>query len=266
MPFIRLSDNYIYHPKFLALSASAFRLWHEGLAYCRQQETDGRISSGTVQGFRYYKAPRVTELATPFEHGAHPLWERIEGFGYQVHDYLFWNLSKEETQKDRDGATERMRRLRGRRKATVTPSPLCHGALSDAVTPPLGDGERSPNVPDTDRDRIGSFRERERERKPAADDLGERAGRLIKHYANWYTELRNGAKLRLIGSPLEFQDACSLCEAWDDARLQELARIVLITDDEFISRTDRSFKIFAMKASWADDRLRQVEKANQVTV
>lgn len=77
---------------------------------------------------------------------------------------------------------------------------------------------------------------------------------------------RGGARLRLMGNSLEFEDACRLCETWDDARLERLAGVVLTTDDEFITKTDRSFKIFALKASWADDKLRQWELQQGVSV
>lgn len=252
MAFIRLSDNYVDHPKFLALSAAAFRLWHEGMAFCRKHQTDGLIPSSTLQGFRYYKAGLVTELATPAMAGMNPLWDRLEGAGYQVHDYLFWNLSKTEEQAEKDGATKRMRDFRNRQRYAVTPT------VTNAVT----NGVRAPFV----QDRIGrgskALTERESERKPSAPvDVGSRAGHLIEAYAAWYSQYRHGAKLRLIGNSLEFQDACSLCETWEDQRLEKLARIVLTTDDDFISGTDRGFKIFALKASWADDRLRQAEKA-----
>lgn len=94
-----------------------------------------------------------------------------------------------------------------------------------------------------------------------------RAGQLIEHYRDeWYPKHRHGARLRLVGNALEFQDACSLVDTWDDARLEKLAQIVLTTDDEFISRTDRSFKIFAMKATWADDRLKQWEQEHGIQV
>ena len=43
-----------------------------------------------------------------------------------------------------------------------------------------------------------------------------------------------------------------------------LAVLVLTTDDPFIAKTDRGFKIFAMKASWADDKLTQWEQAHPV--
>lgn len=95
-----------------------------------------------------------------------------------------------------------------------------------------------------------------------ANDLEQRAGRLLQElYPAWYTKHRKGATLRLMASPLLFQDAISLCKTWDDARLEKLAHIVLTTNDEWVERTDRSFKIFVARAQWAEDRLRQVEAA-----
>lgn len=96
--------------------------------------------------------------------------------------------------------------------------------------------------------------------KKGGDEIAQRAGALLERYADWYALHRNGARLRLLRNALEFQEACSLCGLWDDARLEKLARIVLTTDDPYVAGTDRSFKIFAMKASWADDRLRQAEQ------
>lgn len=247
MPFIRLSDNYIDHPKFLALSASAFRLWHEGMAFCRKHQTDGLIPLGTLQGFRYYKAVWARELATAYKAGGHPLWETVEGFGFKVHDYLFWNLSKEEEQSDKDAATARMRRLRKVRR--------------DGVCSPEHIGERSPTCAPFVPDRRGeerAFKGKGSGENPT--ELAARAGRLREElYPDWYAKHRRGARLRLIASSLEFQDALTLVQTWDDERIEKLAVIVLTTDDEWISRTDRGFRIFALKASWADDKLREWE-------
>lgn len=99
-------------------------------------------------------------------------------------------------------------------------------------------------------------------RSGARDDLAARAGKLLQEdYPAWYAKYRHGARLRLMANPLLFQDALSLVSTWDDDRLEKLARIVLTTDDEWVSRTDRGFKIFVARASWADDRLRQMEAA-----
>lgn len=82
---------------------------------------------------------------------------------------------------------------------------------------------------------------------------------MLYRYRELFEKHRNGAKTRLIGNSLEFEEAVSLCALWDDARLEKLAQIVLTTDEPFIAKTDRGFKIFSIKASWADDRLRQIE-------
>lgn len=98
--------------------------------------------------------------------------------------------------------------------------------------------------------------------KPNADEIGQRAHRLIENYPRWFSQYRAGATT-LGGGPIDFQKACEVCTAWDDARIEKLAALVLTTDEGFIAGTDRAFRIFAMKASWADDRLRQWERKKQ---
>lgn len=96
-------------------------------------------------------------------------------------------------------------------------------------------------------------------------DLRMRAGRLREElYPEWYAQHRNGARLPLMANSLELMSAEKLCETWDDARIEKLAKIVLTTDDSYIAGTDRSFKIFAMKAAWADNRLAEWEKTHGV--
>lgn len=93
----------------------------------------------------------------------------------------------------------------------------------------------------------------------------ERAGRLREElYPAWYAEFRNGARLKLIANPLEYQEAVRICETWEDARIAQIAKIVLTTDDDWISRTDRGFRIFCLKATWADERLCQWEHQHGV--
>jgi uncharacterized protein YdaU (DUF1376 family) len=106
-----------------------------------------------------------------------------------------------------------------------------------------------------------------RERVISEEDTGDRARCLLENYPVWYAEKRHGARLPLLGNSLQFQDALTLCSTWDDARLEKLAKIVLTaTDDDWINRSDRGWKVFVSKASWADDRLRQWEAANRVAV
>ena len=96
-------------------------------------------------------------------------------------------------------------------------------------------------------------------------DIETRAAKLVERYGELYHEHRHGARYRQRPN-LDWLDACDLCRTWtDDKRLEKLAIIVLTTDEEWISRTDRAFKIFALKASWADSRLCELEKQHGVT-
>ena len=104
------------------------------------------------------------------------------------------------------------------------------------------------------------------ERASVEDDLGDRARVLLESYPVWFASERHGARIPLLGGNLQFQEAMNLCQTWDDGRLEKLARLVLSTDDPFIAGTDRGWKIFVMKSSWADDRLRQWEQQNGVAV
>lgn len=92
-----------------------------------------------------------------------------------------------------------------------------------------------------------------------------RAGRLVERYGELYQQHRYGARHKQRPN-LDWHDAQELCRTWPDARLEKLAILVLTTDEQWIASTDRSFKIFAMKATWADDKLKQWEIANGVAV
>lgn len=91
-----------------------------------------------------------------------------------------------------------------------------------------------------------------------------RAGRLVERYGELFREHRAGARYRQRPN-LDWHDALTLVPIWDDARLEKLAVIILTTNDEWIAGTDRGFKIFALKATWADDRLKQWEAEHGVT-
>lgn len=222
------------HPKIIGLSDKAFRLWVWGLSYCQLHLTDGLIPSAAMPARMKRAAPDLV---------ANRLWKTVEAFGYVVHDYLDWNDSKELIVKKRTDAKERMAAARERGSQHVhersSRELLSRTPLTEVLR---GVGNKN------------ALEEKE-------DVIGKRAGELLNNYAQWYSQCRQGARLRLLRNALEFNDALGLCETWDDARLEKLARVILTTDEPFIANTDRSFKIFAMKASWADDRLTAAEKA-----
>lgn len=134
MPFIRLSDNYNDHPKFRCLSDGAFRLWHEGMGYCRTFQTDGVIPIGVARSLRAYSPKRARELSTPVTDGWAPLWETLGDACYKVHDYLEWNMSREEENQERASSSARMRRFRERRNDEVGGSYAVTNGVTGGVT------------------------------------------------------------------------------------------------------------------------------------
>jgi hypothetical protein len=58
------------------------------MAFCRKHQTDGAIPKDALRGFRYFKPRFIKELTAA-------LWE-VTDSGFQVHDYLDWNLSKQQ--------------------------------------------------------------------------------------------------------------------------------------------------------------------------
>lgn len=255
MAWIRLDDNYNDHPKFDNLSDGAFRLWHQAVAFCRKYRTDGLVPIASVRKLKAYRAQRMLELVTPWKAGANPLWTEADQF-VRVHDFLEWNPSKDEEESERSASTARMRRFRRSRDA-----------VGDAVTNAVTRGRTNAFVP-VRKGSGSSVQERGSGGKPDTalepDEITERAGRFVERYGELYAEHRRGARHRARPN-LDWMDACSLVPLWDDARLEKLAIVFLKTDDPWISKTDRSFKIFAMKATWADDRLKEWEEANGVT-
>ncbi len=241
---MRLHDGAMGSLKIVRLSNAAFRLWIKGLCYCQLNLTDGLIPREALHGLEAKRA-EVDMLCRVLVDGKQALWEPIAGFGFKVHDYLDFNDSKEAVEKKRLDAKQRVSDSRAR-------------AL-------VRNAERAPSVTRNVTRTFPLVRFSTSDLEEKESGMSERAGRLIERYQALYATHRNGARLRIIGNPLEYQDSVSLCQLWDDAHLEKLAVIILTTDDDWISRTDRSFKIFASKASWADDKLKDWEAKHKVS-
>lgn len=240
MAWVRIHDGAMGNLKIMRLSDSAFRLWVKGLSYCQTQLTDGLIPREALREMGA-KRKDVDALSATLVEGRAPLWEHIEGFGFKVHDYLNWNDSRDLVLGRKQDAKERKEAWKERQRNAVPDTSQNAHAPIRLGSVQSSSGKRFGENPD--------------------GDVYERAGRLRQElYPAWFAKWRNGARLPVVVNSLEFQSALSLVETWDDDRLEKLAKIVLTTDEPFIAGTDRSFKIFALKASWADDRLRQWEK------
>ena len=241
MAWIRLTDNYDSDEQIIVLSHGAFRLWHQGLAWCRRNVTnEGIIPFTVLRTLSAFSKGREKELATASRPELQPLWVLIPHVGYRIKSYLKWYPGREQLEKEQTQNRDRQAQFRARN--AVTPPPR------NAVTP-----EKNPAL----------SLERKGSDLPVEEDdaeIFERAGRLREElYPAWYATFRHGARLRLVANSLEFQDAVTICRTWDDARIAQLAEVFLTTDEPWIAGTDRGFRVFATKISWCDDRLKQAE-------
>ena len=80
MPWVRIDENAMEHPKIAGLSDAAFRLWVTGLAYCQKFLTDGYISDVALRGLRAYSLKRKAEIVRA------GLWHECDA-GVTVHDF-----------------------------------------------------------------------------------------------------------------------------------------------------------------------------------
>jgi hypothetical protein len=230
MPWVRLDENALDHPKIGGLPDGAFRLWVQGLAYCQKFLTDGYISDLAVRGLRSFSPTRKALLV------AAVLWELSET-GVNVHDFLDWNESREHVLAARLFARERVRKAREKQR-------------SNTVT----HGERSPNVPSgvCVSSSVFGFPDRARV-SPAETEVATRAGAFIEWYQALHIRLR---KARYVGKPqFDFSEALTLVRAYDDDLLHKLAFVWLNTDHDFAQQGTRTLAKFRSMVSWCEEQL-----------
>lgn len=87
--WIKLDDGFATHPKILRAGPMATVLQIRALCYACQNKTDGFLPAEVL--------PMLTiGLGVTGENMVqHQLWE-LSTNGYQIHDYLLWNMSREE--------------------------------------------------------------------------------------------------------------------------------------------------------------------------
>jgi len=133
MPYAQIEVSAPRHRKVGTLSDVAFRLWVTALCYCQEHLTDGVLHP---EALRTLTPANIARPKVVGELVAHGLWKR-NGTGWQVHDYLSWNESRERVEERR--AKLRARQERWRNKTPVSASSNASPATSgDAlVTEPL---------------------------------------------------------------------------------------------------------------------------------
>lgn len=107
MTWIKLETAFPRHPKVVGLSDKAFRTYIEGLCYCADLLTDGYIPTGI-----FNRPAAITQLVDA------NLWiPAPDGHGYLVHDYLAYNRSRNDVERQRKAQAEGGRKGAERRWA-----------------------------------------------------------------------------------------------------------------------------------------------------
>lgn len=116
MVWVKLDDHMDEHHKIAALSDAAFRLWASGLCYANRSLTDGFIPTNMLG--RLYSGTKVKTLAA--ELVRQRLWHIVDG-GWQIHDYLEYQPSKDKVTAERKATRQRVDEWRKRQKGDEKP-------------------------------------------------------------------------------------------------------------------------------------------------
>lgn len=142
MAWARLDDSFHVNPKIVGLSLEAVGLYTLALTYCAQQLTDGLVPGAWAKTQGGSRAKRIIgELLKPCGPSQQPLWIP-EGHDYLIPDYLDFNPSREQVQRDRreisavksaagrKGAEARWHR-NGRRDGSEIAEPMAVGVANE---------------------------------------------------------------------------------------------------------------------------------------
>lgn len=234
MPWVRIDENAIDHPKFLALSANAFRLWFEGQAYCQKHLTDGIIPRQALKGFRYYSPASFKMLTSALVSGKQPLWI-VNQVGVRVHDYFDWNDSREVVLKSRQEAQDRKRRWRDKQLGMAPPPETRSETRS---------GTRSETRPSLSG--VGTRESESSMERGVGKTTEERAGAFCEWYEDTHQRLFG---IGYIGTNSDFMAAQRLCEKLSDQEVRDAALVWFGQDDDFATNGTRSIPKFASRAS-----------------
>ena len=143
MAWARIDDKFLDNPKVRKAGKEATYLYVSGLVYSSNQLTEGFISDEAL-GLVAYKGfikNELTHAAVLVECG---LWDKIEG-GYQIHDYLEYNPTKEQIEEAR--AKKAVAGSKGAQARWQTDSKPIASAIATASK---NDGKPIANSCDTD--------------------------------------------------------------------------------------------------------------------
>lgn len=136
MPWFRLDDSFHSHPKVLRAGNEAVGLYVRCGTYAADHTTDGFVERSIVLLYGTEAlAARLVDAG---------LWHRTRG-GWNIHDYLDYNPSREAVEKERKDKAERQKRWREKQSRRVTGT--SDNASGDAAPPRPAPKEAGRAVP-----------------------------------------------------------------------------------------------------------------------
>lgn len=118
MPWAKLCDNILWHPRTLGLSPNAVALFVGGLSYAARVLTDGMLPESITELVKAsWPIQNVGKAVEELE--SRGLWIR-NCDGWEIHDYLQYNMSRDEGEMYRElnanasGRTKELSRKRQR--------------------------------------------------------------------------------------------------------------------------------------------------------
>ena len=154
MSYVKLDTGIARNVKLARVSGSAHRLYIQGLCYCQDARTDGRIPLEVfpVLGLPVPQPEWADELVTV------GCWILVEG-GYVIHDYHEWNDSAEERANKTRFSMERKRLSRARQRtlqdaAMIVQTQPEPRRISGENSPPVFSVPQTPEVPASGRPEV----------------------------------------------------------------------------------------------------------------
>jgi hypothetical protein len=164
MPWVRIDDGFVDHPKIARVGAMGAWLQLQALCYANRNLTDGFVPQDVAESFGargvlYVDADRrrwklgqtcgvagrhVTEVDWPGVMVESGLWEEVPG-GYRIHDFDRYQPSKAQVLAERHRAADGMRKLRAQRSGK-TGDQSCYGVSYAAPVPVPVPRRRSPDA------------------------------------------------------------------------------------------------------------------------
>lgn len=169
MPWVRIDDQFPEHPKVAAAGPLAMAMQVAGLCYCNRKLTDGYIPRGiarTLLDWQFVLDDKVYEVAVTCGFSGDDvscdtviellleadMWRPVPG-GYEIVNYLEYQPSRADVEKERAAARDRMSKRRSggtsgdvrandeRSSSSPNPKPNPKNSSSSSDIVQQGDGE-----------------------------------------------------------------------------------------------------------------------------